>query len=91
MRDTECDGADLIRVCVQVLEDSRAFLIAANMQPDDPFPLDDKIKEGERLLLFHRSFHISVRACVRVCVCVCVCVCFSKCVYKNYLNVLIEL
>ncbi len=72
-------------MCVQVLEDSRAFLIAANMQPDDPFPLDDKIKEGERLLLFHRSFHISVRVCVRACVR------FSKHVYKNYLNVLIEL
>lgn len=30
----------------EVLEDSRQVLVAANMQPDDPFPLDDKIKEG---------------------------------------------
>ncbi len=50
-------------MCVQVLEDSRAVLIAANMQPDDLFPLDDKIKEGERDWLYHRS----ERVCVRVC------------------------
>lgn len=30
----------------QVLEDSRQILVAANMQPNDPFPMDDKIKEG---------------------------------------------
>lgn len=30
----------------QVLEDSRQVLVAANMQPNDPFPMDDKIKEG---------------------------------------------
>ncbi|TWW69348.1 Coiled-coil domain-containing protein 134 [Takifugu flavidus] len=35
----------------QVLEDSRQILVAANMQPDDPFPMDDKIKEG--LAHFH--------------------------------------
>lgn len=35
-------------VCsVKVLEDSKAVLIAANMQADDPFPMDDKIKEGQ--------------------------------------------
>lgn len=31
---------------LKVLEDSRQVLVAANMQPDDPFPMDDKIKEG---------------------------------------------
>ncbi len=51
-------------VCVQVLEDSRAVLIAANMQPDDLFPLDDKIKEGERDWLYHRSFQTSESVCV---------------------------
>lgn len=30
----------------QVLEDSRQVLVAANLQPNDPFPMDDKIKEG---------------------------------------------
>lgn len=30
----------------KVLEDSRQILVAANMRPDDPFPMDDKIKEG---------------------------------------------
>ncbi|KAK6471506.1 coiled-coil domain-containing protein 134-like [Huso huso] len=30
-----------------VLEDSRAILIAANVQPDDAFPQEEKLKEGE--------------------------------------------
>lgn len=37
-----------------MLEDSRQILVAANMQPDDPFPMDDKIKEG--LTYFHTFF-----------------------------------
>lgn len=38
----------IVCVCsVKVLEDSKAVLIAANMQADDPFPMDDKIKEGQ--------------------------------------------
>lgn len=31
----------------QVLEDSRAVLIAADVPPDGPFPQDEKIKDGE--------------------------------------------
>lgn len=49
-------------VCEQVLEDSRAVLIAANMQPDDPFPLDDKIKEGEGLIFTHFLHFSDLRA-----------------------------
>lgn len=30
----------------QVLEDSRAVLIAADVPPDGPFPQDEKIKDG---------------------------------------------
>lgn len=43
-------GQSTLCVCVcsvKVLEDSKAVLIAANMQADDPFPMDDKIKEGQ--------------------------------------------
>lgn len=36
----------------KVLEDSRQVLVAANMRPDDPFPMDDKIKEGGILFFF---------------------------------------
>ena len=40
-------------LCYEVLEDSKQILVTANMQPDDPFPMDDKIKEG--LLHSHTS------------------------------------
>lgn len=42
----------VVKLVLQVLEDSRQILVAANMQPDDPFPMDDKIKEGPAPL-FH--------------------------------------
>lgn len=41
----------VVQLVLQVLEDSRQILVAANMQPDDPFPMDDKIKEGPAPLL----------------------------------------
>uniref|UniRef100_A0A8C2BZU4 Coiled-coil domain containing 134 n=1 Tax=Cyprinus carpio TaxID=7962 RepID=A0A8C2BZU4_CYPCA len=56
----------MLKGLFKVLEDSRAFLITANLQPDDPFPLDDKIKEGERLWLYHHSFQTSEREIVCV-------------------------
>eukprot|EP00063_Salmo_salar_P071235 XP_014046070.1 PREDICTED: coiled-coil domain-containing protein 134-like [Salmo salar] len=37
----------MLKGLFKVLEDSKAVLIAANMQADDPFPMDDKIKEGQ--------------------------------------------
>lgn len=43
----------VIKLVPQVLEDSRQILVAANMQPDDPFPMDDKIKEGPAQLLLY--------------------------------------
>lgn len=39
-------GFSHISVILKVLDDSRQILVTANMQPDDPFPMDDKIKEG---------------------------------------------
>ncbi|CAG01644.1 unnamed protein product, partial [Tetraodon nigroviridis] len=36
----------MLKGLFKVLEDSRQILVAANMRPDDPFPMDDKIKEG---------------------------------------------
>lgn len=36
----------------QVLEDSRAVLIAADVPPDGPFPQDEKIKDGRSSLVF---------------------------------------
>ncbi|CAG01646.1 unnamed protein product, partial [Tetraodon nigroviridis] len=35
----------MLKGLFKVLEDSRQILVAANMRPDDPFPMDDKIKE----------------------------------------------
>ncbi|TWW69364.1 Coiled-coil domain-containing protein 134 [Takifugu flavidus] len=40
----------------QVLEDSRQILVAANMQPDDPFPMDDKIKEAYSHVVENTAF-----------------------------------
>ncbi|XP_042575384.1 coiled-coil domain-containing protein 134 isoform X2 [Cyprinus carpio] len=48
----------MLKGLFKVLEDSRAVLITANLQPDDPFPLDDKIKEADwsRLLRWGLRF-----------------------------------
>uniref|UniRef100_A0A3B5MJN0 Uncharacterized protein n=1 Tax=Xiphophorus couchianus TaxID=32473 RepID=A0A3B5MJN0_9TELE len=43
-------------VNLQVLEDSRQILVAANMQPDAPFPLDDKIKEAYSHVVENTAF-----------------------------------
>uniref|UniRef100_A0AAV2KJC9 Coiled-coil domain-containing protein 134 n=1 Tax=Knipowitschia caucasica TaxID=637954 RepID=A0AAV2KJC9_KNICA len=40
----------------RVLEDSRQVLIAANMRPDDPFPMDDKIKEAYSHVVENTAF-----------------------------------
>lgn len=41
----------------QVLEDSRAVLIAADVPPDGPFPQDEKIKDGRSsLVLTHLPY-----------------------------------
>uniref|UniRef100_G3NWA7 Coiled-coil domain containing 134 n=1 Tax=Gasterosteus aculeatus aculeatus TaxID=481459 RepID=G3NWA7_GASAC len=39
-----------------VLEDSKQILVAANMQPDDPFPMDDKIKEAYSHVVENTAF-----------------------------------
>lgn len=49
----------VVKFVLQVLEDSRQILVAANMQPDDPFPMDDKIKEGKEIYLFSHCTNIS--------------------------------
>ncbi|XP_023685615.2 meiosis inhibitor protein 1 isoform X2 [Paramormyrops kingsleyae] len=46
----------MLKGLFKVLEDSRAILTAANMQPDDPFPLDDKIKEAYSHVLENTAF-----------------------------------
>uniref|UniRef100_A0A672RW55 Coiled-coil domain containing 134 n=1 Tax=Sinocyclocheilus grahami TaxID=75366 RepID=A0A672RW55_SINGR len=46
----------MLKGLFKVLEDSRAVLIAANMQPDDPFPLDDKIKEAYSHVVENTAF-----------------------------------
>lgn len=43
---------------VQVLEDSRAVLIAADVPPDGPFPQDEKLKDGGSSLLYNPDFSI---------------------------------
>lgn len=43
---------------VQVLEDSRAVLIAADVSPDGPFSHDEKIKDGTNFLLSNHSFFV---------------------------------
>lgn len=40
----------------QVLEDSRAVLIAADVPPDGPFPQDEKIKDGRSSLFLPPPF-----------------------------------
>ncbi|KAL0992974.1 hypothetical protein UPYG_G00101700 [Umbra pygmaea] len=46
----------MLKGLFKVLEDSRAILIAANMQPDDPFPMDDKIKEAYSHVVENTAF-----------------------------------
>ncbi|KAL6460983.1 hypothetical protein MHYP_G00309490 [Metynnis hypsauchen] len=46
----------MLKGLFKVLEDSRAVLVAANMQPDDPFPLDDKIKEAYSHVVENTAF-----------------------------------
>ncbi|KAL4658035.1 meiosis inhibitor protein 1 [Arapaima gigas] len=46
----------MLKGLFKVLEDSRAVLMAANLQPDDPFPLDDKVKEAYSHVLENTAF-----------------------------------
>uniref|UniRef100_A0A3B1KJS7 Coiled-coil domain containing 134 n=1 Tax=Astyanax mexicanus TaxID=7994 RepID=A0A3B1KJS7_ASTMX len=46
----------MLKGLFKVLEDSKAILVAANMQPDDPFPLDDKIKEAYSHVVENTAF-----------------------------------
>lgn len=46
----------MLKGLFKVLEDSRQVLIAANMQPDDPFPMDDKIKEAYSHVVENTAF-----------------------------------
>ncbi|KAK3525558.1 hypothetical protein QTP86_034854, partial [Hemibagrus guttatus] len=46
----------MLKGLFKVLEDSRAVLVAANLQPDDPFPLDDKIKEAYSHVVENTAF-----------------------------------
>ncbi|KAG8556428.1 hypothetical protein GDO81_018071 [Engystomops pustulosus] len=42
----------MLKGLFKVLEDSRAVLIAAGVQPDGPFPVDEKIKDVENSAFF---------------------------------------
>ncbi|XP_041735523.1 coiled-coil domain-containing protein 134-like isoform X2 [Coregonus clupeaformis] len=46
----------MLKGLFKVLEDSRAILIAANMKADDPFPIDDKIKEAYSHVVENTAF-----------------------------------
>ncbi|CAL8273948.1 unnamed protein product [Lota lota] len=46
----------MLKGLFKVLEDSKAVLVAANMQPEDPFPLDDKIKEAYSHIVENTAF-----------------------------------
>ncbi|KAJ8387549.1 hypothetical protein AAFF_G00152450 [Aldrovandia affinis] len=46
----------MLKGLFKVLEDSKAILTAANLQPDDPFPLDDKIKEAYSHVVENTAF-----------------------------------
>ncbi|XP_064867004.1 coiled-coil domain-containing protein 134-like [Oncorhynchus nerka] len=46
----------MLKGLFKVLEDSKAVLIAANMQADDPFPMDDKIKEAYSHVVENTAF-----------------------------------
>ncbi|CAG5897470.1 unnamed protein product [Menidia menidia] len=46
----------MLKGLFKVLEDSRQILVAANMRPDDPFPMDDKIKEAYSHVVENTAF-----------------------------------
>ncbi|CAJ1075805.1 meiosis inhibitor protein 1-like isoform X1 [Xyrichtys novacula] len=46
----------MLKGLFKVLEDSRQVLVAANMRPDDPFPMDDKIKEAYSHVVENTAF-----------------------------------
>ncbi|KAF7651432.1 hypothetical protein LDENG_00111220 [Lucifuga dentata] len=46
----------MLKGLFKVLEDSRQILVSANMQPDDPFPMDDKIKEAYSHVVENTAF-----------------------------------
>ncbi|CAL8302009.1 unnamed protein product [Merluccius merluccius] len=46
----------MLKGLFKVLEDSRAVLLAANLQPEDPFPLEDKIKEAYSHVVENTAF-----------------------------------
>lgn len=46
----------MLKGLFKVLEDSRQILVAANMQPEDPFPMDDKIKEAYSHVVENTAF-----------------------------------
>ncbi|XP_034046724.1 coiled-coil domain-containing protein 134-like [Thalassophryne amazonica] len=46
----------MLKGLFKVLDDSRQILVAANMQPDDPFPMDDKIKEAYSHVVENTAF-----------------------------------
>ncbi|XP_053194174.1 coiled-coil domain-containing protein 134-like isoform X2 [Scomber scombrus] len=46
----------MLKGLFKVLEDSRQILVAANMHPDDPFPMDDKIKEAYSHVVENTAF-----------------------------------
>lgn len=48
----ELAGQNINQGLRQVLEDSRAVLITADVPPDGPFPQDEKIKDGRSSLVF---------------------------------------
>uniref|UniRef100_A0A3Q3AQ28 Coiled-coil domain containing 134 n=1 Tax=Kryptolebias marmoratus TaxID=37003 RepID=A0A3Q3AQ28_KRYMA len=46
----------MLKGLFKVLEDSRQVLVTANMQPNDPFPMDDKIKEAYSHVVENTAF-----------------------------------
>ncbi|KAF6723030.1 Coiled-coil domain-containing protein 134, partial [Oryzias melastigma] len=46
----------MLKGLFKVLEDSRQVLVAANLQPNDPFPMDDKIKEAYSHIVENTAF-----------------------------------
>uniref|UniRef100_A0A8D3D5J0 Coiled-coil domain-containing protein 134 n=1 Tax=Scophthalmus maximus TaxID=52904 RepID=A0A8D3D5J0_SCOMX len=46
----------MLKGLFKVLEDSRQILVAANMHADDPFPMDDKIKEAYSHVVENTAF-----------------------------------
>lgn len=46
----------MLKGLFKVLEDSRQVLVASNLQPDGPFPLDEKIKEAYSHVVENSAF-----------------------------------